>query len=69
MKSMANTATISPEKVSLDYTEEEQCVHQKMIEAGLLKRVKPRTGISKLDRPLGTIEGKPLSETIIEERR
>ena len=66
---MNSTASVLPEHSSLEYTEEEQCVHQKMLESGFLKRVKPRTGISKLDRPLGTIEGKPLSETIIEERR
>lgn len=58
-----------PAHLPKPYTEEEQCVHQKMLEAGFLKRVKPRTGVSKLDRTPVPIEGKPLSETIIEERR
>lgn len=61
--------TTEPAHVPKPYTEEEQCVHQKLMEAGLLTRVKPRSGVSKLDRPFVTIKGKPLSETVMEERR
>jgi hypothetical protein len=61
--------TTEPTPLPQPYTEEEQCVHEKLLQAGLLTRVKPRTGVSKRDRPRVTIEGKPLSETVIEERR
>jgi hypothetical protein len=53
----------------LGYTPEEEAVHQALMEAGLLKEVKPRTWEDTSNRPMGTIQGKPLSETIIEERR
>jgi len=51
------------------YSPEEERVHQALLQAGLIKEIKPRHRQSKLDRPLIPIQGKPLSETIIEERR
>jgi len=66
---MTTDTPVRPNNSLGGYTEEEACVHRKLMEAGLLKEVKPRHLTSQMDRPLATIEGKPLSETIIEERR
>ncbi|HZO90542.1 MAG TPA: hypothetical protein VFB38_19600 [Chthonomonadaceae bacterium] len=66
---MAQEKVREPELSPAGYTPEEERVHQMLIEAGLLKEVKPRSRECKLDRPTGEICGKPLSETIIEERR
>lgn len=56
---------VSPE----GYTPEEARVHQMLIEARLLKKGKPRSQECKMNRATGEIIGKPISETIIEERR
>lgn len=50
------------------YTPEEERAHQALIKAGLLKEVKPRSLESKMNRPIGIVPGKPISETIVEER-
>ena len=51
------------------YSPEEEEVLQEMLKVGLLTEIKPR----RLDRPvvypLVPIQGKPLSATILEERR
>jgi hypothetical protein len=66
---MAKEIVREPDIVPSGYTPEEEKVHQTLIEAGLLKEVKPRSLKSKMDRPVGIVHGKPISETIIEERR
>jgi hypothetical protein len=42
---------------------------QALLGAGLISEIKPVTGNSLLDREPVPITGKPLSETIVEERR
>ena len=51
------------------YSPEEWKAMQSLVEAGLLKEIKPRSTNSKREHPLVSIQGKPISETIIEERR
>jgi hypothetical protein len=66
---MAQERVVEPDISPSGYTPEEEKAHKALIEAGLLKRVKPRSLKSKRDRPVGIIQGKPISETIVEERR
>jgi hypothetical protein len=66
---MAQEKVREPELSPLGYTPEEEEAHRKLMEAGLLKEVKPRSNESKLNRPVGTVLGKPISETIVEDRR
>lgn len=66
---MAQEKVIAPEISPLGYTSEEEAVHKALIEAGIVKEIRPRSSESKLNRPLGKVKGKPVSETIIEERR
>ena len=47
---------------------EEQFLHS-LLQAGLIDEIKTPKRVSKLDRPMAPIIGKPLSETIIEDRR
>src|SRR5262245_35046930 len=51
-----------------DAPEEEQ-VLQEMLKPGLLTEIKPRCMVRRVEYPLVSIQRKPLSETIIEERR
>ena len=51
------------------YSPEEEQVLQEMLKAGLLTEIKPRCTVRQVEYPLVPIQGKPLSETIIEERR
>ncbi|MCL1469095.1 hypothetical protein [Argonema antarcticum] len=43
--------------------------HQALINSGLVKQIKHPAYLTSADRKLIQIEGKPVSETIIEERR
>jgi len=51
------------------YSAEEWTAMQALIDAGLLKEIKPRSKKSHTDYVPVPIQGKPLSETVIEERR
>lgn len=51
------------------YSPAEWKAMQALVKAGLQKQIKPRLPASDTERPLVSIQGKPLSETIIEERR
>ncbi|MCW3100201.1 MAG: hypothetical protein JWL77_5819 [Chthonomonadaceae bacterium] len=51
------------------YSHEEWTAMQTLIDAGLIKEIKPRTKKSVTDYVPVPIQGKPLSETVIEERR
>jgi hypothetical protein len=51
------------------YSPEEEQVLREMLRDGLLTEIKPRSMARPLERPLVPIQGKPLSETILEERR
>jgi hypothetical protein len=50
-------------------TDSREAFHQALLDSGLVKQIKPRSPLRDADRPLVPIQGKPLSETIIEERR
>ena len=52
-----------------DYSPEEEQVLQEMLKVGLLTEIKPRRTDRQGVYPLVPIQGKPLSETILEERR
>ena len=52
-----------------DYSPEEERVLQEMLKVGLLTEIKSRCTDRQVAYPLVSIQGKPLSETIIEERR
>ena len=47
----------------------QQAFHQALLAAGLVKEIKAAPARVHGERPLVPIQGKPLSETIIEERR
>lgn len=49
--------------------EKKAAFHQSMLAAGLLTRIPPQRDPSKAKRPLITVQGEPVSETIIRERR
>jgi hypothetical protein len=51
------------------YSPEEEWVLQEMLKVGLLTEIKPRHADRQGAYPLVHIQGKPLSETIREERR
>ena len=51
------------------YSPEEERVLQEMLKVGLLTELKPRRTDRQVTLPLVPIQGKPLSETIREERR
>ena len=51
------------------YSPEEWTAMQALVAAGLLKEIKPRYRQSVVDHTPVPIQGKPLSETIFEERR
>jgi len=51
------------------YSPEEERVLQEMLKVGLLTEIKPRRTDRQVTLPLVPIQGKPLSETIREERR
>ena len=66
---MAQKQRAEPDISPAGYTPEEDKAHRALIAAGLLKEVKPRSLQSKMNRPVGTVLGKPISETLVEERR
>jgi hypothetical protein len=43
--------------------------HEALLASGLVKELKPAQSRTERERPLVPIEGRPLSETILEERR
>ena len=49
--------------------EKEAAFHQVMRAAGLLTHIKPSRTAESSERPIFEVQGKPLSETIIWERR
>jgi hypothetical protein len=51
------------------YSPEEWKAMQALVDAGLLKEIKPRCKESAVEYTPVPIQGKPLSETVIEERR
>jgi hypothetical protein len=46
-----------------------EAFHRALLDSGLVKQIKTPTVHAGGERPLVPIEGKPLSETVIEERR
>ncbi len=49
--------------------EKEAAFNQAMLAAGLISRIKPPRTAENAERPLLEVQGEPLSETIIRERR
>ncbi len=49
--------------------EKEAAFQQAMLAAGLISRIKPPRDPSKAERPRIVVQGEPVSETIIRERR
>lgn len=54
---------------SSGYSSEEWKAMHALVNAGLMKEIKPRNSGSSMTFKPVTIQGKPLSETIVEERR
>lgn len=58
------------ERLALDcYPPEEERFHQALLAAGLVKEIKPPRRIPSGQRRLIQARGKPVSETLMEERR
>lgn len=55
--------------VQQEETTKMDAFHQALLAAGLVKSIKKPRTISIIDRKLIQVKGKPLSETIVEERR
>jgi hypothetical protein len=51
------------------YSPEEERFHHALLAAGLVKEIKPPRGAPSGERRLIQVRGKPVSETLIEERR
>ena len=60
---------LQKQQATLGYSPEEWGALQGLQQAGLLTEIKPKRTNRIVERPSITITGKPLSETIIEERR
>ena len=60
---------VQAQLVPADYSPAEEGVLQGMLKVGLLTEIKPRRPDRQAAYPLLPIQGKPLSETILEERR
>lgn len=56
------------ERESADMPERQERFLQHLLDKGMIRRIPPRRNIPRKSRPV-CIKGKPLSETIIEERR
>jgi hypothetical protein len=61
--------TVQAQLTAADYSPAEALVLQGMRKAGLLTEIKPRCHDRAVVYPLVPIQGQPLSETILEERR
>ncbi|MGI4792403.1 MAG: hypothetical protein ACRYFS_26550 [Janthinobacterium lividum] len=55
--------------LQMEETEKEKLFEQSLLASGLVKRLAPPRDPRTADRPLIEVQGKPVSETIIEERR
>ena len=55
--------------VAYGYSPEEWKAMQSLVEAGLMKEIKPRRKERSVEFTPVPIQGKPLSETILEDRR
>jgi len=60
---------VQAQLASTGYSPEEERVLQELLTVGLLTEIKPRRIDRQVAYPLVPIQGKPLSETILEERR
>jgi len=60
---------VQEQLASAGYSPEEEQVLQELLKVGLLTEIKPRRIDHQVAYPLVPIQGKPLSETILEERR
>ena len=60
---------VQAQLASTGYSSVEEQVLQELLKVGLLTEIKPRHIGRQVAYPLVPIQGKPLSETILEERR
>ena len=60
---------VQAQLVPTGYSPEEERVLQELLKVGLLTEIKPKRTDRQVAYPLVPIQGKPLSETIREERR
>lgn len=60
---------IQERRETLGYSPQERKAMQALVDAGLMKEITPRCQASAIEHLPVPIQGKPLSETIIEERR
>ena len=49
--------------------EKKDALQQSLLAAGLISRIKPPRPAENVERPIFNVEGEPLSETIMRERR
>ncbi|MCZ8129646.1 MAG: hypothetical protein ACK47N_14545 [Microcystis sp.] len=61
--------TIQQYLMDKEEAEKQAVFHQSLLDAGLVKQIKRPSSQPITERRLIEIEGKPISETIIEERR
>ncbi len=61
--------TIKNHIVQKEITDKQAAFHQALINSGLVKKIKPPAHDLIAERRLIQVKGKPVSETIIEERR
>lgn len=61
--------TIQNHIAQTEITDKQAAFHQALIDSGLVKKIKPPAYDLIAERRLIQVEGKPVSETIIEERR
>lgn len=64
-----SATTIQEREAPVSEEEKKAAFHRSMLAAGLLTRIPRPRDPSKAERPLITVQGEPVSETIIRERR
>ena len=69
LQSVERAIEVQRETTRCGYSPDEWRAMQALLQAGLLTEIKPRRTITDSGRRLIRVDGKPVSETIIEERR
>ncbi len=64
---VANTLSVA--SLLKSDAEKEKAFHQALLASGLVKRIARRTGPDASERQLIKVQGEPVSETILRERR
>ncbi|GBF80926.1 hypothetical protein [Aphanothece sacrum] len=61
--------TIQQHLIDKEKADKPSAFHQSLLDTGLVKQIKRRSSEPIIEQKLIQVEGKPVSETIIEERR